>query len=63
MKAKIVGRLYGLWYGVDVKLGAVIDVPASLQHKVLAAPHLFEVQAEAEAPKRRGRPPKVPHGE
>ena len=50
------------WHGKTFALGAEVDVsdlPEAFQKKLAGNSHFEVVSGEAEAPKRRGRPPRA----
>lgn len=61
MRARYIGTGYGNWKGVNISPGVEFDVPEHLREMVAINAN-FEV-LEGEAPKRRGRPPKVRDGD
>lgn len=57
MRARYIGRAFGLWKGLALAPGAILDIPEALQDIVAA--HLEFELIEKRGP---GRPPKVRHG-
>jgi hypothetical protein len=62
MRARFVGDWQGVYYGIEVRPGAVVDIPPELEWRARHNGHLFEIVSGVtapEAPRKRGRPRKT----
>lgn len=57
MQFRFIGEHPGIWYGVELARGAVVEMPDHLEAKAQGRPDMFDPV------KKPGRPKKVQHGD